>query len=170
MQCSTSALFSSILIGTVALTGCNGSSTPSPRTTSTPAIANVSGDYTGTTQDSVLGAGTAAGTLAQSGTSAGGAITITAPSATVTAQVALSINASNALAGSMVIDFSNGTTCTFSTTGTYANNGSNSAVLSGSYSATTNCSGETGTFTLNQQCTDTVTSGDRRIMAFPAPC
>jgi hypothetical protein len=58
-----------------------------------------------------------------------------------------------------VIDFANGTTCTFSTTGTY---NSATAVLSGSYSAVTNCTGDTGTYSLTQQCTDTVTSGRRR--------
>ena len=60
---------------------------------------------------------------------------------------------------SMVIDFANGTTCTFSTTGTY---NSATAVLSGSYSAVTNCAGDTGTYSLTQQCTDTITSVRRR--------
>lgn len=70
----------------------------------------------------------------------------------------------------MVIDYPSGTTCTFKITGTYANNGTTSAVLSGSYTAVTNCTGDTGTFTLTQQCTDTVTSGERRVNVFPVAC
>ena len=55
----------------------------------------------------------------------------------------------------MVIDYANGTTCTFSTSGNY---NPATAVLSGSYSAVTNCAGDSGTYSLTQQCTDTITS------------
>jgi hypothetical protein len=164
------AMLPLLLTAAIALASCNNSSTPSPNPTSTPNIANISGDYTGTTQDTKGGAGTATATLTQTGSSAGGAITITQTSGALTAQIALTISSSNAVKGSMVIDYPDGTTCTFSTTGTYTNNGTNSAVLSGSYTAVTNCAGDTGTYTLNQQCTDTVTSGERRIDSFPVAC
>lgn len=158
------AAFSCILA--IGFAGCNGGSgTPSP--TPTPQIANLSGDYTGTLQDAQSGNATAAATLAQTGSNAGGAITATFTSMTLTPQITLAISPSNQLAGAMVIDYPNGTTCTFSTSGTYANNGSSTATITGSYTAVTNCAGDTGTYTLNQQCTDTVTSSDRRIMTYP---
>ncbi len=147
-------LFSSsllALISVVALAGCSGSVTPA----ATPTPSNISGDYAGTMQDAQGGSGTATATLAQTGSTAGGTITVKEAAQTVAAQISLAITSSDALSGSMVIDFANGTTCTFSTTGTY---NSATAVLSGSYSAVTNCSGDTGTYSLTQQCTDTITS------------
>jgi len=147
--------------------GCHsgGNNNPSP----TPSPSNISGDYTGTMTDTQSGSGSATATLAQNGSTAGGAITASLTSATVTAQVALNISPSNALTGSMVIDFANGTTCTFSTTGTYSNDGT-TAVINGAYTAVSNCSGDSGTFVLNQQCTDSISGIDRRVMSFPAKC
>lgn len=162
-----SALIAAALI---ALTACNSSSTPSPSPTSTPQVANISGDYTGTMNDAQSGNGTVTATLAQHGANAGGTITDTLSGGTLTAQVSLAIATTNALSGAMVIDYPNGTTCTFSTTGTYSNNGTTTAQITGSYSAVTNCAGDTGTYTLTQQCVDTVTSSERRIMGFPAAC
>lgn len=147
----------------IALAACNSSTSPS-----TPAQpTNISGDYAGTVQDAQAGSGAATGTLAQHGTGAGGAITFTPSSGALTAQMSLSINASNAVSGAMVIDYPDGTTCTFSTTGSYS---TSSNVLSGSYTAKTNCAGDTGTYSLTQQCTDTITSAERRRMAPPAAC
>lgn len=163
LRTKTAALSCS-LAACIMLTACTSSSNPSPAPTPTPALSNLSGDYSGTVQDAQNGTGTATATLAQTGSSAGGAITITVPGGTITAQIALSITSSNSVGGAMVIDYPNGTTCTFSTTGTY-NTGTN--VLSGSYTAVTNCSGDTGTYSLTQQCTDTVSSVDRRVMTTP---
>jgi hypothetical protein len=97
-------------------------------------------------------------------------MTLTGTSATVTAQFSLSVSSTNAVSGAIVIDYPSGTTCTFSTTGTYTNNGTSSAVLTGSYTAVTNCTGATGSYTLNQQCTDTVTTAERRRFTFPIKC
>jgi hypothetical protein len=152
----------------IALAGCNGSTSPSP--SPTPQFSNISGDYTGTVSDAQAGNGTATATLAQTGSSAGGAITITQTSGTIVAQTSLTITTSNALSGTMVVNYADGTTCTFHTTGTYTNNGSSSAVINGSYSAVTNCAGDTGSYTLNQQCTDTITDVERRTLAYPAHC
>jgi lipopolysaccharide export system protein LptA len=118
-------------------------------------------------QDAQGGAGTATATFAQHGSSAGGAITDTESTATITAQVSLTIARSNAVSGAMVIDYADGTTCTFSTAGSY---NASTNVLSGSYSAVTNCAGDTGTYSLTQQCTDTITSADRRTMGLPPHC
>lgn len=167
---STSRISAAALAMTaaLALAGCNSSSTPAANAST----ANISGDYAGTMQDAQSGNGTVTATLAQHGSNAGGTIDDTISGGTLTAQISLSIAPSNAVTGTMVIDYppaGTGPVCTFKTTGTYANNGS-SATLSGTYTAVTNCSGDSGSYTLTQQCTDTVASEQRRVMTFPAKC
>jgi hypothetical protein len=143
----------------IASAGCSKSSSSTPPVT-TPT--NISGQYSGTMQDAQSGSGTATASLAQRGADAGGTITDVGTSATLSAQVSLVISSSNAVDGTIVINYpSNGPTCTFTTTGTYD---TSTNVLSGSYTAVTNCSGDTGTYSLTQQCTATVTSVDRRRM------
>ena len=115
------------------------------------------------------GSGSATATLAQHGSTAGGTITATEGASSVTAQVSLSIDSSNGFTGAMVIDYSSGATCSFKTSGTYS---TTTYALSGSYTAVTGCAGDTGTYALSQQCTDTVTSSERRpqIVSPPAQC
>ncbi len=149
----------------VALSACSGST--SPTTPATPQPTNISGDYAGTMTDAQGGSGTATATLAQRGSTAGGAVTDKEASATLTAQISLTLSAANATSGAIVIDYASGTTCTFSTTGTYD---TSTNVLSGSYTAVTNCSGDSGTYSLTQQCTATVTSARRRDIAGIAAC
>jgi hypothetical protein len=157
--------FSTMTIaGCLALTGCNGSNTPAM----IAQIPNVSGDYSGTFHDGIAGTGAATTTLAQHGSNAGGAINAATPGGGATAQISLTIASSNALTGAMVINYPSGTTCTFSTTGTYSNNGS-TAGISGSFVPVTGCSGDSGTYTLTQECTDTITSAIRPF-SFPAQC
>ncbi|HET7814431.1 MAG TPA: hypothetical protein VFL13_08665, partial [Candidatus Baltobacteraceae bacterium] len=98
------------------ISGCSNTSSPAP---TTPTVANISGDYTGTVTDSVHGNYTATATLAQHSSTAGGTIAQQQAGAVTDAQVILSIGASNAVSGTMVVDYVNGTTCTFGTTGTY---------------------------------------------------
>ncbi len=134
------------LIGVLVLSACNSSNngpfiSPSPSPTPTPGPANVSGDYTGTIQDSANGAGTVTGTFAQQGTNAGGSLTITSASVTTTADVSFAIAAGGALRGAIVIDYPSGTTCTFSTTATY---NFTTNVIAGTYSAVSGCSGQSG--------------------------
>ena len=145
------------------LSGCNSSSSTTPNTT----YSNISGDYTGTVTDSVHGAYAASGTLAQHANTAGGNIAQDQSGTVTNGQVILSISTANAVSGTMVIDYASGTTCTFGMTGTY-DTGTN--VLSGSYTNVTGCSGQSGTYSLTQQCTDTVTSVERRRMSSPAAC
>lgn len=146
------------------LTGCNGSSTPAP----IAQTSNISGDYNGTFHDGIAGTGNATTTLAQHGSNAGGAINAATPGGGITAQISLTIASSNALSGAMVINYPSGTTCTFSTTGTYNNTGT-TAIITGSFTPVTGCSGDSGTYTLNQECTDTITSAVRTF-SFPAQC
>ena len=68
----------------------------------------------------------------------------------------------------MVVNYTSGATCTFNTSGTY---NASTYSLNGSYAAVTGCTGDTGTYALAQQCTDTVTSSERRPQfAPPAQC
>lgn len=154
----------------LALVACNSSnSSPSPTPSPSAQLANVSGDYTGTMTDAQGGAGTVTATFAQHGSSAGGAMIDKEPSQTISPAISMAITATNSVAGAMVVDYASGATCTFTMTGTYSSAGA-SPTLSGSYTAVTGCAGDTGTFSLAQQCIDTVTASERRAQAVPAQC
>ena len=140
-----------IIAASLTLAACTSSSTQP-----IAAFSNLSGDYSGTVTDSVGGAGDATATFAQHGNAAGGAITDVETSGTIVEQMSVTINSANAVNGAFVVDYTDGTTCTYRTSGTYEP-GTN--VLSGSYTAVTNCLGESGTYSLTQLCHDTVTSG-----------
>jgi hypothetical protein len=151
--------------GCLLLAGCNGSAAPAVTRaaasggTSAPMpqrLSNISGDYLGTVQDSQSGTGNAKATLAQHDANAGGAVKDKETNQTLTVDASVTITSSNTTSGALVIDFppaKTGPVCTFSTTGTYD---PNTGILSGSYTAVTGCSGDTGTYTLTQQCHDTV--------------
>ncbi|HEY5095163.1 MAG TPA: hypothetical protein VII69_08625, partial [Candidatus Eremiobacteraceae bacterium] len=117
---------------------------------------NISGDYLGTFQDAQGGTGNAKGTLAQHGGNAGGGIKDKETNKTITVDISLTVDSSNSTSGAMVVDYpplQTGPVCTFSTTGTYD---PTTNLLTGSYTARTGCAGDTGTYTLTQQCHDTV--------------
>ena len=78
--------------------------TSSSSLTAVPPTSNLSGDYSGTMQDTQNGAGTATATLAQHGVAVGGAISDQVTAGTLTADVSLTVTASNAVSGSMVVD------------------------------------------------------------------
>ena len=111
-------------------------------------------------QDHKGGTGNAKATLAQHGANAGGAIKDKETSESFAIDVSLTITAQNSTSGALVIDFppaGSGAVCTFSTTGAYD---SSTKVLSGSYMAVSGCRGDTGTYSLTQQCHDTIVSAD----------
>ena len=146
------------------IAGCNAAVAPSTTRATTAGesapmpqrLSNISGDYLGTVQDAQGGAGNAKATLAQHDADAGGAVKDKETNETLNVDVSLTITSSNSTSGALVIDFPparSGPVCTFSTTGTYD---STTGILSGSYTAVTGCSGDTGTYTLTQQCHDTV--------------
>lgn len=152
------AVFACLLL---ALPSCSG-------TTNNPVPAaptNISGDYAGTVVDSSAGSLAATALLAQHGSAAGGTITTAPGGVTLVSSLALGIDSSNAVSGTMVQDLPGDVTCSFAVTGTY---NTSTGVLGGSYHAITGCSGQTGTYTLTQSCTDTITTGDRRP-AFGVP-
>lgn len=122
-------------------------------------VSNISGDYAGTVHDARGGVGTAKAVLAQHKTSAGGAANVKQAHQAIAVDLSLTINSANATSGAMVIDFppaGSGPSCTFSTTGSY---NPTTNVLSGSYTAVTGCTGDTGTYKLTQKCHDTVVTG-----------
>lgn len=122
-------------------------------------VANISGDYVGSVQDSQGGSGTAKATLAQHRAEAGGAIKDRESSHTIALDLSLTVSSTNATSGAMVVDYppaGSGPVCTYSTTGTYD---PSTNILSGSYTAVAGCTGETGTYALTQQCHDTVITG-----------
>ena len=155
----------------LAVAGCMmfaGCDSPTITSASPPAApANISGDYVGTMKDGQGGAGTATATLAQHGATAGGAITDKEAAATIVAQISLTIDSANSLSGTMVVNYAGGTSCTFSAKGAYD---PSAGVMTGSYKAVTNCAGDVGSFTLKQQCTDTISDAKRHPMGLPAPC
>jgi hypothetical protein len=155
MSVRTVALLAGLLLALPSCSGINTSPVPATPT-------NISGDYAGTVVDSAAGSLPATALLAQHGSSAGGTITSAPGGVTLVSSLSLGIDSSNAVSGTMVQDLPGDITCSFAVTGTY---GTSNGVLSGSYHAITGCSGQTGTYTMTQSCTDTVTTGDKK----PAP-
>ena len=145
--------------------GCNASAAPPTMRAATNGgesapmpqrLSNISGDYVGTVQDAQGGTGNAKATLAQHVANAGGALKAKESNQSITVDASLTITSSDSTSGALVVDFPplrTGPVCTFSTTGTYD---PTTNVLSGSYTAVTGCTGDTGSYTLTQQCHDTV--------------
>jgi hypothetical protein len=149
------ALRSAVIAVSIILASCSsGSVTPITYT-------NMSGDFGGSMSDAQAGPGTATATFAQHGNNVGGSITIVRSSGTVTAETSFTISSSNTIAGSLVIDYPT-QQCTYTTTGSFD---PNADVLTATYTAVTNCAGDTGSFSLTQQCSATATTGEARKSA-----
>lgn len=149
----------------VALAACNsnnGSTTP----TVAPTPLKIAGEYTGTVTDSVAGAGTAAVTLSQTGAAVGGTLDFTFGATTVANALAMNVTPAGSLSGTALAQI-NGATCAFALTGTY---NASTNVISGNYSASSGCTGQSGTYSLTQQCTDPASAIYRRPMAILLPC
>jgi len=155
-------------VSALAISACIALASCSSGTVVPPAVVNMSGDFSGTFQDSVYGSAPATATFAQHGNNAGGSITIAYTSGTVVAQTSFTIAPiSNALSGTLVIDYPT-QQCTFSTTGTFD---PNTNAVNVTFSPITNCTGETGSYSMTQQCTATTTSADRRqTLNVPVRC
>jgi hypothetical protein len=128
---------------------------------------DLGGQYAGTGQDSVLGNATASTTLAESNSVLTGIITLasTTSSATLSQAVTLSVNASYRVSGTSTASVGTGS-CSFSLTGGYD---TGTYVLTGSYAATNGCSGESGSFTMTQECIAPET-GERFRQSRPGSC
>jgi hypothetical protein len=144
----------------VVLAGCSsGTITP-------PAVTNMSGDYGGTMQDAQNGTGTATATFAQHGANVGGAVTIVRTSGTVTADASFTLSTSNTIVGTLVIDYPT-QQCTYATTGTFDTSDN---TLTATYSAITNCAGDTGSYSLTQACSATADSDARHALSVANRC
>jgi len=145
-----------LVVGALALYGCSGAGTngvpaagaPSQaiRTQSGTATTNVAGQYVGTVVDSASGSGSATASLAQYAAAVGGDLAFTYGSTTIDAQVGAEIANTNSLPGTIV---AGSRPCSFSVSATYD---SSKHKLAGSYQAFSGCRGETGSFTLKEQC------------------
>jgi hypothetical protein len=135
-----------------------------------PAIATtlLAGQYKGSVTDSSRGKGSAVLQLSQGGSSAGGSLNQTFAGKTIRGVVALNVS-STSLDGNEVLLGSS--PCTLSVTAKYD---AKTAVISGSYSATSRCKGRSGTFELTEQCYYTtpsiVTDVDRPDTINVKPC
>lgn len=148
----------------VAVSGCDNGTTSAPPVAA--ALSNIAGEYTGTVQDSTLGTQSATTTLAEHGSSIGGALTLTSGASTSTWAIAWTLTTANAVSGSGSVSV-NGPTCTFAMAGTY---NTSSGQITGTYQAVNGCSGRTGSFTLNQQCSNPAAAARRRPLGVTQPC
>ena len=128
---------------------------------------DLAGQYAGTGQDSVLGNATASTTLAESNSVLTGIVTLasTTSSATLSQAVTLSVNSSYRVSGTSTASVGTGS-CSFSLTGGY---NTSTYQLTGTYAATSGCSGESGSFTMTQECIAPQTS-ERFRQSRPGSC
>ena len=108
---------------------------------------NLTGQYTGSVTDSVLGTGTAAANFAGLPGTLGGYFAFTFGSSTY-ANPASSYATWSGVGGAFVATIAS-SACTFAFEASY---NQSSSALTGKYKAVNGCSGENGTFSLTQQC------------------
>ncbi len=138
-----------LLVLVLTLSACNGNSNPP---SNPPTVSQIAGEYTGTATDSVFGSGSAAVTLSQTASSIGGTLTETFGATTISNSLAITIDLSGNITGSAIATVpSNANTCGFKVNGTYDNS---TGDFNGAYTSYSGCSGETGSFTMTQQCSD----------------
>jgi hypothetical protein len=119
---------------------------------------NLTGQYSGSVADSALGTGTATANFAGLDGTLGGYFGFTFGSATY-ANVVDAYSTFGGIAGVFVATIAS-TACTFSFKAGYHRS---SHELNGKYNAINGCSGETGSFSVTQQCTyDEQSQGIRR--------
>lgn len=141
------------------LAGCGGNGTSAPRQALLPAAASgiggataaldadISGEFSGTVNDSVFGAGRASIELSQYHQAAGGILTMTFGSTAFITPLSYGMNGGR-LNGTdnYQISASSGV-CSFTETATYKG-----GKLNGTYQAGNRCSNDHGTFTTKQTC------------------
>ena len=108
---------------------------------------NLSGQYSGSVSDSIMGTGTATANFASQGESLGGYFGFTFGTA-LYSNAASAARTSRGMQGVFVATIAS-TACSFTFRANY--HGANNR-LSGRYRAVIGCSGEHGTFSLTQQC------------------
>ncbi len=114
----------------------------------TQTIVNDSGDYSGSFQDSALGAGSASASLAQDGQVVGGVINVAYGSNNVSYSVAAQTQDGLSVSGAAVAELASGV-CSLNVTATYHKK---TNILSGTYGNANGCAGVTGSFSLQHEC------------------
>lgn len=156
-----------------ALSGCSADrqSSFAPSSSAVAALApagsgtlNVAGQYAGSVNDGSL-SGRARASISQYGGSVGGPIAYAFPSQKRANSAAGTLQGSS-LRGTMVATVGS-VACTFKFSATYDNS---THTLSGSYRAVHDCSGDSGTFTLNEKCYYVLRAEIRRDVGGLKPC
>ena len=106
-----------------------------------PSSGPLSGNYTGTIQDSVLGAGLLVFSLAESGSTVTGTYSTQFPAGTISGSISGTVDNGASLSATLTPSAS--TECSINLNGTISSNSSN---ISGSYAAIACSPSETGTF------------------------
>jgi hypothetical protein len=114
-------------------------------------VRNDAGEYSGTVQDSILGNGFAEASLMQDRHSIGGILTETINNKNYTNALVATTEDGRGLVGAeaATVPPVGSSPCTFSVRAKYD---PNTAVLSGTYTAAQGCSGDSGSFSLNEGC------------------
>jgi hypothetical protein len=156
-QCSVALIVTAVF----SLSACGGQAV-----TLANAPLDLAGQYTGTATDSVFGSAAASTTLSESGSTLTGTVALvsTTSNATLSQSVTWTVGSGYTIGGTATVA---GSACSFSTTGVYD---TSTNVLSGKYTAVSGCSGETGTFSLTQQCTNPVSATARKPQERPTSC
>jgi hypothetical protein len=148
-------LVAALTSGALVACGGSGNSTPSN-------FLSIAGEYVGPVVDSAAGTQSGDIVLAQHGRNAGGAMTLTQGNTVSTESVTLVLSGSS-LTGSAVMDV-NGSACTFTVNGTYANQ-----AITATYTGVSGCT-HTGTWNLTQTCVGVPDSEHRRPDALVPAC
>jgi hypothetical protein len=146
-----------LALAAVTTSGCGGNGAVAPTAASSSATVarasraealthSIAGNYGGNIKDSVFGAGQLDAELSQYRDAVGGSFTFVYGSLVFIVPAAFLLKGS-VLTGTGQIGNQTGGLCTVSETATYS-----SHQVSGTYKAVSGCSGETGTFSLKQEC------------------
>lgn len=161
----------------LALAGCNAdrqssfSPTSSSDAVAAPALVgagqlNVAGQYAGRVDGGALGNGHARGSISQFGDSVGGPLAYTFASGKRANAAAATLQSDGSMHGTMVATVGT-VACTFKFS---ANYDKSTHKLSGSYRAVHECSGDSGTFSLDEKCYYVLRSDIRRDIGGLMPC
>lgn len=128
-------------------------------------VLNVAGEYAGSVNDGSV-SGHARGSISQFGASAGGPIAFTLASKKRANAAAVTLDSDGSMRGTMVATVAQ-VACTFKLSASYDDS---KHVLSGSFRAVHECSGDSGTFSLKERCYYVLRADIRRDIGGLKPC
>ncbi|HKU82175.1 MAG TPA: hypothetical protein VJP76_08405, partial [Candidatus Tumulicola sp.] len=127
---------------------------------------NIAGQYAGQVDGGSLGTGRVRASISKSGTSVGGPIAYTFASAKRANAAAATLQSDGSLHGTMVATVGSAA-CTYRFSATYDRS---THKLHGTYRAVHLCSGESGTFSLDEKCYYVLRADIRRDIGGLMPC